>query len=388
MPLPSHRSVLAKSTVILAVLLFAGCKTGGTRSHSDRASIGSVIAYEGIPRMETDVVASPCVPGGTMCSMGRKAQSSPDGAEGLLLWDRGTPLYRIHGSHPEVIGGLGSGPGEYRMIMAAGISPSGDVLVFDAAQQRLLRYDPSGHSIGTHRLTLPPGLITGSFVRGELWAVAGDITPNASAGDSLPVAVFAIDTTGAAPRRLSTLPIRLPTYAIGTLRPTPGLFEAAPQWALLEDGQLYFAPGTRLLIDRFDREGGRVSRFGFETAARTVTEAEVNREIEARLRQVVDRRMAEAMRAQLSRPGMIHPAVTSLRALANGEVWVREAPVADSVRWIVFDSLGSAVGAVTLDAAAMVLASRDSLVLVNDPNSSDPGRTLTWVRIKRPGPHR
>ncbi|MDX2208055.1 MAG: hypothetical protein SFU57_10455 [Gemmatimonadales bacterium] len=343
-------------------------------------------AYDAIPVLDLVPTRPACVVDVLDCSPGGEVKAVV-GSEGrLLVWSLDRPLHEIagEGSPAKVVGRVGGGPGEYRMIMAAGFSRSGELLAFDPAQQRLLRYDCSGSPVATSQVVLPPGFIDASFVGGELRALAVDKAGGSGAPDSASVRVFVLEPDGKKPRRLFTLPVRQRAWALTDMRPVPGLFAATPQWQLLADGQVLYSAATAILVHRYDESGAPVLHVGFDAQPREVTKDEAERSLEVVLRQAPNAQMRDAMRAsQAGRVAERQPAITALRQLENGQIWMREAPRAagDSVRWLVLDSAGTPVGSVMLDTESRVLTAADGLILVSQPGAVDPSESLVWMRV-------
>lgn len=372
----------------LGVWVSAGCRESASPPDIHQAvhqAIHSRSDYETLPVVSLVPARPGCAVSALDCSPGSEVEAVADSGGRLLVWSLGKTLHEIAGEGlpARPVGRLGEGPGEYQMLLAAGFSRSGEMLAFDPMQQRLLRYDRSGNPVATSRVELPPGFINASFVGGELRALAVDIAGGSGAPDSASVSVFALEPDGKKPRRLFTLPLRQRAWAMGDLRPVPQRFAAAPQWQLLSNGHVLYSPGDSLLVHQFDETGAPVLNVGFDVQPREVTADEVERSLEAILRQAPNAQMREAMRARAGQAAKRHPAITALRQLENGQIWVREAPRAagDSVRWLVFDSAGTSVGSVVLDTEARVLTAAQGLILVSQPGAEDPSETLVWMRV-------
>ncbi|MDZ4257184.1 MAG: hypothetical protein U0974_03100 [Gemmatimonadales bacterium] len=343
-------------------------------------------AYDVLPVIALVPVRPACAVDALDCSPGGEVKAVADSEGRLLVWSLDKALHEIagEGSPANVVGRVGGGPGEYQKIWAAGFSRSGELLAFDPLQQRLLRYDRSGSPMATSQVELPPGFIDASFVAGELRALAVDHAGGSGGPDSASVSVFALEPDGKKPRRLFTLPVRQLALAIGEMTAVPGLFAARPQWQVLADGQVLYSPGTALLVHRYDETGAPVLHAGFDAQPREVTEDEAERSLEAVLRQTRNSQMRDAMRAsQAGRVAERQPAITALRQLENGQIWMREAPRAagDSVRWLVLDSAGAPVGSVMLDTESRVLTASQGLILVSQPGAVDPSESLVWMRV-------
>ncbi len=336
--------------------------------------------YRSLPRLSLERESPACPDTVPACALSSAAVAvaGPDGS--VLLSDFGRRLVAVTKT-PQVvrpIGSLGGGPGEYRVILASTIDSVGDMVVFDAAQRRVVRFDRSGTAILTANIDLPEGFIAAWFVGDDLHAIGTELS-NGARGDSVPVVLYRM-RPGLTPKAEHRLPILLPGYALGDLRPVPAPFEAAPQWAFGADGRILFSPGQRFELRMLSPTGAESLRFGFDIAPRKVTQEEIDRFLTENTRRIGDAQMRAAARARPPAPGR-HPSITAVQWLPNRDVWVREAPSVqgDSVRWIVFSDSGVPKGGVTLDADARVLTSYNDLILVNDPGSS--GSELYWARI-------
>jgi hypothetical protein len=149
------------------------------------------------------------------------------------------------------------------------------------------------------------------------------------------------------------------------------MFEPRAHWQIAEDGTTCYSPGMTFTVDCFDSSGRHSRRFGFDVERRKVEEDEVVREQERRMRGI--------QRMPALHPVSHHPAVTALRLLDNGQVWVREAPDAADMlaSWVIFGLDGIPLGRLVLPAGTDVLAARDSLYLINAPEDGG----LMLVRI-------
>ncbi|MBK9549879.1 MAG: hypothetical protein IPO52_12430 [Gemmatimonadetes bacterium] len=138
-----------------------------------------------------------------------------------------------------------------------------------------------------------------------------------------------------------------------------------------------------MTVEVHDTTGRFVLRFGTATSPRRVTDAEFQREYEARIARAPGGAMGRAMREQAGRRVPTHAAITALRQLENGQIWIREAPTesGDSVGWAVFQRDGVPIGRLTLPADVRILAAIDSNLVIL-PHSADRPAVLTWATLR------
>lgn len=313
-----------------------------------------------------------------------QAAHGPDGS--ILLWDFGGPLRMVtaDGLTGEQVGRLGEGPGEYRVILAAGLSETGGVVLLDGALQRQVEFTDSGTVRSTSRRPLPAGFVVAEVVSGELWAVTTELGEAAEAGGMASLSLVALESDEAPSRRIRRLPLQQQAFGLADMRPAPGLFEPLVRWAISPDGHIAHTKADRFELDLFDSRSLEDTKILVETPPRRVTPAEVTAEVERRLRGIGNPRMRSSIEAQAGRPPEHHPAITGLRLFDNGQLWVGEAPDAagEWVRWIILERTGALVGAVTLPAEAAPLLARGDRILVNDPAGSEEAGGLQWFRLR------
>jgi hypothetical protein len=347
-------------------------------------SIGSRAAYESLPRLSLVPVANVCIENAPACVLdyGGIAAASPDGAVIFAGQNRYKQLTLVVGDPPapRMIGRTGDGPGEFRTVNILAFAPTGQILAADIYRMRFLKYGRDGRVLSTTTVPIPGGFLEAGFVDGKLRIIALD--PPKRRNDSVAVSVYAVDSGAPSHQRLYSLPIRDKSRQLGDMIPVPRMFSPVKQWEIGSDGTILFTRGDSLGVDVFDPAGRYVRRFGFDVSTRAVTERDVARRREARLRGVTDPTMRQAIGSATS-PMLTHAAITKIRWLENGQVWVRETEdeAGETVRWVVFGSDFSPMGVVQLPAEAGIIASRDSLVLLSAPAPTGSFNELVWAKI-------
>lgn len=370
----------------ISVVLAACAGEPARRMGPDTAIVLSESAYRSLPILRLTegpllcgVEGPPCVLGGI-----RDVSSHP----------RGDIVFTgVVGKQPQVIrvdsgsrsgkllGRVGDGPGEYRAVIAVGLAPDRDALVFAPRERRWIRYAYDGRGAAIGLVPLPSGLMRAAFVRGELRALATD---NANRrGDSAQVVMFALDSGSREPRRLHSIDVWQRAYDLSDLRPLRVPFSPRARWSVRPDGSVVLARGARMLIDLFDSTGHHTLRFGFESTPRQVTQRDLDRALKDRLRGVGDPRMRAALEESVREGAARHPAITELAAPSNGQIWAREAPreAADSVMWVVFSVHGSAIGRVATGADDAIVAARGDTILVARSGNPTAEDALQWMLL-------
>ena len=93
--------------------------------------------------------------------------------------------------------------------------------------------------------------------------------------------------------------------------------------------------------------------------------------------------MQAAIRGREGSATPMHAAITRIRALENGEIWIREAEAesGDTVRWIVFAADGTPRGTVVLEFDDDVAGSRGNAILISKPAARN--GSLRWYEVSR-----
>jgi hypothetical protein len=339
----------------------------------------SRVAYDNLPSLTLTPGAVLCGADAVACTsdrIGRVAvgDSGQVAFAGMIKDPQVRMVGGVSGA-TQVIGRTGSGPGEYRSVLALSYTPTGALRVFDILQNRLLEFGSDGRVLATAVVPVPAGFVTAAFVGGELRIVAAEKMTRS--GDSANVALYIAETGERRARKLRTLAAKQRAYDIGDMMPLKPPFAASPQWAVRADGGLIHSTGGSFTVDVFDSNGTPSLRFGFAVPPRRVTTADLER-WRARSGRGLPARMQAAIRGTEGSAAPMHAAITRIHALANGDIWIREAEAetGDVVRWIVFAPDGTPRGAVMLGFDDDVVGSRGDAILV----SKSPG-SLRWYDV-------
>lgn len=316
------------------------------------------------------------------CELGSSGELISEGTTHLVRYDLDAgALARITGRPGAVqwLGRNGAGPGEYRMIWAAGVDRSGGVAAFDPVQRKFLRFGAEGVASESSGFVLPAGFITAGFIGTDLWAVAGDIEGDHATGDSVNIFLYQFGRNGEF-RRAAVLPLRQPGRGLEDMRPPPAIFAPREMWHFARDGRVLHSDGEALVVDVYDSTGRHTLRLGAAVSPRDVTDAEFAREFEERTSRAPSGPMGRAIREQAAVRVSHHAAITAMRQIENGQIWIREAPTenGDSVGWVVFSHDGGAVGRLRLPGDLRILAATKSDFAVL------PGGTgvMRWAKLE------
>jgi hypothetical protein len=376
-----------RCAVLLVITSALACTPAGDTAVSPARQVTiDEATYRALPSLSLEPDGLLCPSGEAHCLLGPQGRAVHGPGGTVLLWDFGGPIRLVAagGSDQGQVGRIGEGPGEYRVVLAAGLSPAAVIDVLDGALQRRVQYGDDGTPLATARSPLPPGFITAEFVGGELRAVTTDLGSQRNDAATAPVVLVALDTGTPAPRSLRTLPVEQQAFGLADMRPPPGLFEPQERWAMAPDGRTAHTKADRFVVDIFQLDASKDLRLSVDAAPRRVASAEVTSEVDRRLRGIGNPRMRSAIEAQAGRAPEYHPAITGLRLLGNGQLWVRETPDESGaqVRWIVFDEEGTALGTVSVPAEVTILLAQGDRILINDPGAPGEAGGLQWVRLK------
>lgn len=287
------------------------------------------------------------------------------------------------------VGRRGAGPGEYRLLVAAGYDSAGHLTIMDQAGFRLQRLDASGRVLHTANASLIPGMADIRIVSGRL---ATFVLPGAATiGDTVEARVVLLDPATGDTVSLPGLPEPAIATGDGTLMPIQPLFSSHPigRWAVSPDGALHMADRERLRIVRRDASGAAPRVLvDLDVPPRPVTTGEIEAEV-ARIAPVgtMNTAMAAAFRRQrdeaVANAATSHPLVSRLVILADGTLLAREGarPGADSVRWNAFTAEGAPLGWLQLPAPARVAGRRLERLLVVSPGTDDVPR-MVWYAVR------
>jgi hypothetical protein len=290
--------------------------------------------------------------------------------------------WQIHvvapGAHSSTqIGRTGAGPGEYQSVLALGFTPSGTLRAFDLMQRRVIEYTSAGTVIATSAVPMPLGFVDASFAHGQLVMLAA--ARGSRVGDSANVALYAADTGVRTARRIQILSARQRVRALSDLIPIRPPFSPQPQWSIAPGGSVVYSDGALFAFDAFDSLGVHTHRVGFAVVPRRVTTADLDRWRTNAVRGL-PAHMQAAIRNSEGTAAPKHAAITRIRALANGEVWVREteSEAGDSTRWVVFGPDLVARGTVVLGAYDDVVGSYGTALLISEVANRRRSGQLRW----------
>lgn len=356
------------------LLLLAAC--GGPATPADSPLITEIMVsrsqYDSLPQLDLDPSHALCPTADSdVCLLRRNQTVVSDGHQLLLSYDldRGD-LHLIDAASllDRPVGTRGEGPEEYRMVLNAAITPKSEIVAFDPAQRRLLRYSTNGTPISTVPAPMADGFITAGVVGGSLWQLASAQPSERGATDSTATAIFALAPDGTLHRR-ATLPVMLPARGLETMRQPAGIFAAADIFRIGSDGRIYFTTGRDFVISVYDTAGRPAMRIRVATEPRPVSDDEYSRERDRRLASAGAGPLGAAIRRTLGDRPARHPAITDLRPLENGDLWVRQAPdeSGTQVEWLGFSSQGQPIGRLTTSVDTRILAALGPTIVVDLP---------------------
>lgn len=373
--------------LIAGLALLGGCDRDQTDTSPAASRRLSAEAFAALPALRLDLgkpVCSVDAPA-TSCELGPTGDVVTDGRSGLLLNDPSQKALRFITSTsgaPRSLGRPGQGPGEFRMIFSIGLGQDGQAAAFDGEQRKTIRFDSAGRASEVRHPSLPGGVVAMDFIDGELWAVGGDIKGNTANGDSVPILLYRAGGNGRF-QEATRLPLHRPGLGIEDMRPPAPIFAPQELWHFARDGRVLHTDGGALTVEVYDTAGRFVLQFGAAASPRRVTDAEFQREYEARIARLPGGAMGRAMRVQAGHRVPTHAAITALRQLQNGQIWIREAPTesGDSVGWVVLHGDGAPIGRLLLPADVRILAAIDSNLVIL-PHSVVRPAVLTWATLR------
>ena len=378
--------IIHRLNACAVLLLLSACGEAAAPA-GPRIAIAPAAAYDALPTFTLEDLGSACGAAHPACVASEFRLAAVNSSGVVAFWGsdgKRDQLYRVIAGTVEPLGRIGSGPGEYRFAVPPGVSDSGDVLLADPSQQRLVRYTASGE-VTTDRIAMPAGFVDLLFAGGQAFALATGIPQ--TKGDSLPISVFALEAGASEARRLYGIPVKQPAYAAGDFRPIAGLFAPRAEFHASRDGHLFVTEGAKFEVEEFSPDGTHLARFGFALEPRVITDAEVVAAREQRFRRMPMLRMMPPMDPAREVGATHHPAVTQLVVLASGATWVRGAPrpAQDSVEWVVFPEPARAAGRVVLGSEETVLGGYEDRLLLSRCAPGADGCELRWVRLAPAG---
>lgn len=289
------------------------------------------------------------------------------------------------------LGRQGSGPGEYKSIAGLFRQPGDTIWALDAAQMRIVVFNPDLKAGTTFPLMLFDAqagtALTAPFQsdgRGRLYSSAMKIQTGGGRGamsmqfpDSVGVVRF---DARAANERTEVARVRFPTSGSPQMQQNgnsfkysmayPGLV-AADAWAVFNDGRIAIVRGANYTVEFLGADGKRTASARIPYDRIPVTDADKKAEMDEAKRQMEEQGKAAqkmmpagiSMEFELLPPASwpdAYPAIAPLGALAaaNGDLWVRRAiPIrVGREQWDVLDRSGKLVARWRLPAKTTIVA--------------------------------
>ena len=373
---------------VLVVLLAQSACSGSGDAAADGVvdRVGDADAYAAL-RTQT------LQPEGPLCVRGAQSCELPPSAGGVVTAD-GDALVRVVGGRAGQValiragsdsavafGREGAGPGEYQMPVEIDLDSAGNVHVFDLFTRRLLRFAPDGTPEATRVVQLPPAPHPMMrFVGGEMWMLSA-ANPGAK-GDTLPTFVYVLTDAAAAQRH--AVDLRLESYGLAAFRPMGRTFGATTQLALGRDGRLVYAAATTAELAVYDAAGRLAVRGGFRREGRPVTEADVEAAVARQMRALPPGQMRDQIVERMRHSATRHPGVTQLAVMADGGIWAREAPEADtdSVAWLVYAADLTPQSRVRLGVDDRPVGTHEGRVLVARSGDDEASTGYWWMQLR------
>lgn len=362
--------------VAAAALVLAACHGGGGQGTDAAFRVRSPFTraqYDAAPRLILPPWYTLCEGGQpSVCQFRRIDVAALGPGRKVLLVQAGgvAQAFDSTGRWTGALGRLGAGPGEYRMVMAAGFDSTGSITLFDQAGFRIVRFDSLGRPSWTRNIPFAAELTGVSAKGGRLvqWLVPG--APKL--GDTVRGSFVVIDSLGQT-HTLATVATRA-IRAPGTdLMPIAPLFSARAVWDVGPGPSIVYAPGDRMRIERYRGDGAADLLVEGDVPARAVTSTEVARLLAQRSPGgPAVGPWAAQLREAARNAAPFHPAITDVTVLGDGSIWAKESPAAevDSARHDVFSAEGRLTGYIVLPAAARVIAGNATVVLVTTVDST------------------
>lgn len=326
--------------LILGCIAFLACGRADAPSRAVYDRVGDAAARDALPLVTLEAE-------GRLCSRGAVSCDVPAGGGGVVTVNGDALVRAVGGRSSQVvlvragedsaiaIGREGAGPGEYRAPVEIDLDDAGNAYVFDLFSRRIVTFAPDGSPAGLHVAELPPAPQPAMrFVNGTMTMLSAE-DANAK-GDTLPIYIYTIAQSGPA-QRGAALGLRLKSYGLAALQPGRGPLQANPQFAIGRDGSVAYTEAETALIRLFAPSGEEVARGGFDVRGRPSTQADIDAATERMTRGLPPAMRAQAMQ-QVSSAADRFPALTQLLMMADGALWAKESPEADtdSVTWLVF----------------------------------------------------
>ncbi len=368
--------------ILPAALAVLACARADAPSRATYDRVGDAAARDALPVTVLEADAPLCRRGAVSCDV-------PAGGGGVVAANGDALVRAVGGRSAQVvlvragadsaiaIGREGAGPGEYRAPVEIDLDDRGQVYVFDLFTRRIVRFAADGSPAGLAVVELPPAPQPAMrFVNGTMTMLsAEDATAK---GDTLPVYFYTVPESGPAQRGPS-LALRLQAYGLAAMQPGRGPLQANPQFAIGRDGSVAYTEAETAVIRLFAPTGEELARGGFDVRGRPTTQADIDAATER-----MTRGLSPSMRAQLLQ--QVHtaadrfPALTSLLMMADGEVWARESPEADSVTWLVFSPVLEPRARLRMAADDRPVGTAEGRVLVARAGEDEASTGYWWMR--------
>jgi hypothetical protein len=278
------------------------------------------------------------------------------------------------------VGRLGAGPGESRVVMAAGYDSAGGVVLVDQAAFRVVGFDSLRRPAGSWSMS-PSAELTAISAKGG--HVVEWLVPGAQRlGEPVTGSFVLIDSAGQR-RGLAQVATKALRASASDLMPIQPFFTALPVWDIGPRLSVVHAPGDRMRIERY-RENGRADLLvEGDAPLRPVTSSDIAHRMEGqRAPPVGGGQWAAQMQEAARNAARFHPAITRLAVLGDGSIWATESPApdGDSARVDVFSAEGRLIGYVVLPVAARVIDGDGRIVLVTTIDSSGAPLAVVYRR--------
>ncbi len=283
--------------------------------------------------------------------------------------------------NPQTVGEVGSGDGQYRLVVSVAASGDGFVVI-DAASNRVLRYDGTGR-FQSGVPTLPSSIAHAAGFAGDV-PILQLIRPTAP--DS--PAVFEVreldgpgDTLG---RTVLRLPLAWLRVHDGRPTATLPLFPMLPAYAIAGDSDIVWSVGDVFAVRRQSPNGTLRWNLTSDVPGPAVTADEI---AQARTQAASERDPAAKARfdSSAAATGKFHSAITGLLIAAGGGVLVvgAQVPARDSIDFYSLSTTGISEGRFTLPRRSRVLLFDGDSLLVQRPGANMQ-QELRWLVLKRP----
>ena len=296
----------------------------------------------------------------------------PDG--GIVVSDIAGPIHRFRATG-EFVGSLarrGRGPGEYGMVLALQLMPSGQLAWFDNSQMRVATIGLDGKA-GPVTPLMPPHTMTSVYIVGGGLVVL-DVPASPTVGDTV-VGVYRTVPSSGAPRVLGQ--VRTPSiFTLGSdMFTPPPPFAPSVVASVGWGGDVAHSNGGTYTVEVLPSVGVPWT-LKVALPIRAVSAAEHDSMVAAMLARSKVASVAALppyQRTRLDRAGRTMPPLRAIRVLRDGMIWIAPTPDvgARTGRWDVFRRDGQRIGAVQLPLSAMVVDGTREWILAVERGRDD-----------------